>query len=366
MSRRAPSDNREVDPRVVDWMRRAAAVAADSWPHPNPRVGALVIDPAGCEVAAAAHAGPGHPHAEVVALRVAGDAAPGSTVVTTLEPCTHHGLTPPCVDALIAANVAKVIVGAIDPDERVAGSGVEALEAAGIEVEAGVLVDEIVALDPGYHHHRRTGRPRFRLKLAATLDGQIAASDGTSQWITSPPARDDAHRLRARADAVMVGAGTLRRDDPLLDVRLDTDVGPQPRPIIIAGSEDLPAERRVYARNPIVYSPTHESVPPALESVVAGGAAGVDLGLVAKDLAERGLIEVLVDGGPRLATSFLAAGLADELTFYFAAKLAGGAGVPMFAANFATLSDAVALRITHVSALGPDVRIDARPVGEVS
>lgn len=361
MSRRAPSDNREVDPRVDGWMRRAVALAAASQPHPNPRVGAVVLNPEGDEIAAAFHAGPGNPHAEVLALRAAGSAAAGSTVVTTLEPCSHHGRTPPCTEALIAAGVAQVIVGATDPDEQVSGSGIAQLRAAGIEVTTGLFEDDVIAADPGYFHHRRTGRPRFRVKLAATLDGQIAARDGTSQWITSEAAREDAHRLRAAADAVVVGAGTLRADDPLLSVRLDSFAGRQPQPVVIAGDGGLPPDRRLYERDPIVYAPGPLDTHPNCEVVVAAGPDGVDLAAVAKDLAGRGILEVLVDGGPTLATSFIKRGLADEITLYFGAKLAVGTGLPMLTGPFATLADAARVEIREVAKLGTDIRIDARP-----
>jgi diaminohydroxyphosphoribosylaminopyrimidine deaminase/5-amino-6-(5-phosphoribosylamino)uracil reductase len=342
-------------------MRRAVALAAASQPHPNPRVGAAVLNPEGDEVSAAFHVGPGNPHAEVLALRAAGDAATGSTVVTTLEPCSHYGRTPPCTDALIAAGVARVIVGATDPDEKVAGSGIAQLRAAGIEVTTGVTEDEVIAADPGYFHHRRTGRPRFRIKLAATLDGQIAATDGTSQWITSEAAREDAHRLRAAADAVVVGAGTLRADDPLLNVRLDSFRGRQPQAVVIAGDAPLPADRRLYERDPIIYAPQPIAVKSGCEIVLAAGPDGVDLAAVAKDLADRGILEVLVDGGPTLATSFIKGGLTDEITLYFGAKLAVGSGLPMLTGPFATLADAAAVEIVEVVKLGSDIRIDARP-----
>jgi diaminohydroxyphosphoribosylaminopyrimidine deaminase/5-amino-6-(5-phosphoribosylamino)uracil reductase len=324
-------------------------------------VGAVVLNPEGNEVSAAFHEGPGTPHAEVLALRAAGSAAAGSTVVTTLEPCSHHGLTPPCTDALIAAAVARVIVGATDPDARVAGTGIAQLQAAGVDVIAGVVEDEVIAADPGYFHHRRTGRPRFRVKLAATLDGQIAASDGTSQWITSEAAREDAHRLRAAADAVVVGAGTLRADDPLLNVRLDSFTGRQPQPVVIAGDGRLPSARRLYKRNPIIYAPRPLEVGAGTEIVVAAGPDGVDLAAVAKDLADRGILEVLVDGGPTLATSFIRGALADEITLYFGARLAVGTGLPMLSGSFATLADAVGLEILEVAKHGTDIRVDAQP-----
>lgn len=360
MSRRAPSDNREVDPREVGWMRRAIALATESQPHPNPRVGAVVLTPQGDEIGSAWHVTPGTPHAEVLALAQAGVGARGATVVTTLEPCSHDGRTPPCADALIAAGVATVIVGAVDPDRQVAGAGIEKLRAGGIEVIVGVAEAEVIGMDPGYFHQRRTGLPRFRVKLAATLDGQVAARDGTSQWITSPEARQDAHHLRARSDAVLIGAGTLRADDPRLDVRYQGFHGDQPQPVVIAGAAPLPPVRRLYDRSPLIYAPIPIAPIVGAEVVVAAGPAGVDLSTVAKDLADRGILEVLVDGGPTLATSFLDGGLADEVTLYLGAKLAGGVGLPMVSSVFATLADAIDVDISAVTKVGPDVRIDAK------
>ncbi|NND01331.1 MAG: bifunctional diaminohydroxyphosphoribosylaminopyrimidine deaminase/5-amino-6-(5-phosphoribosylamino)uracil reductase RibD [Acidimicrobiia bacterium] len=363
MSRRAPSDNREVDPRVESWMRRAIAMAVGTHPHPNPRVGAVVLTPQGEEVGAGAHLGPGNDHAEVVALREAGTAAAGATVVSTLEPCSHFGKTPPCTDALIAAGVAKVIVGARDPDDRVAGSGIAKLLDAGIEVLEGVLTADVEAADPGYFHHRRYGRPRFRIKLAATLDGQVAAVDGTSQWITSEQARADAHRLRAESDAVLIGAGTLRADDPALDVRLPDFTGQQPHPVVLAGSQPLPENRRLYEREPLIYTPRWLDGP--VPSVVLDGAGRLDLEVVAKDLAKRGILEVLVDGGPTVAAAFVAAGLADYFTFYFGASLGGGVGRPMFDGAFTTILNSFPIEIMDVAKVGPDLRVDCRPAGEV-
>ncbi len=363
MSRRAPSDNREVDPRVESWMRRAIAVAVGTQPHPNPRVGAVVLTPEGAEIAAGSHLGPGHDHAEVVALATAGEAAAGATVVSTLEPCSHFGKTPPCTDALISAGVARVIVGVCDPDERVAGSGIAKLRDAGVEVISNVLGDEVEASDPGYFHHRRTGRPRFRIKLAATLDGQVAAADGTSQWITSQEARADAHALRAVSDAVLIGAGTLRADDPLLDVRLPNFSGTQPLPVVLAGRRPLPAQRRLYDRDPLIYTPVPVERP--VGTVLLESAAWLDLEAVAKDLGQRGLLEILVDGGPTVAAAVVAAGLADHFTFYFGATLGVGVGRSMFDGVFATLGSSLPIELLDISKIGPDVRIDAAPLQEV-
>ncbi len=345
--------------RTKMWMEQAIDLLAGTFPHPNPRVAALVVDRHGRIVGEGVHVAAGGDHAEVAALAAAGKKASGGTVVVTLEPCNHHGRTPPCTDALIEAGVARVVVGATDPDARVAGRGADRLREAGIDVETGVLSAEVEAADPGYFHHRRTGRPLVTLKLAGTLDGQVAASDDTSQWITSEEARRDAHALRAASDAVMVGAGTLRTDDPRLDVRLSDHDGRQPRPIVVAGREPVPPTAEVYSRSPLMYAPQRFSPPPGVELEVMWHPMGVDIEAMMKDLGERGILDLLVEGGPTLARSLLQAGFVDRVVVYAAAKLAGGAGRAMFAGDWRTLADAVELDILSVRRIGPDVRIDA-------
>ena len=194
---------------------------------------------------AGATAPPGGPHAEVTALARAGDAARGATLYVTLEPCAHHGRTPPCTDAIVAAGVARVVVGIEDPDQRVAGRGIAALRAAGIDVTVGVAADEVAEQLAPYRKHRATGQPCVVLKLAASLDGRTAAPDGTSRWITGEAARRDVHRLRAHSDAVLVGAGTVRADDPELTVRLDgASDGPQPLRVVLGRPPPAPRSTR--------------------------------------------------------------------------------------------------------------------------
>lgn len=214
-------------------MRRALALAASvrTRTAPNPWVGCVVS--AGGRWYEGATEPPGGPHAEVVALAAAGDEAAGGTLYTTLEPCAHHGLTPPCTDAIVSSGVSRVVVGVVDPDPRVSGRGVEALRAVGLEVVVGVAADEATELLAPYLKHRRTGRPWVVLKLAATLDGRIAAPDGASRWITGEEARADAHGLRAASDAVLVGAGTVRADDPQLTVRSATEPARQPLRVVL-------------------------------------------------------------------------------------------------------------------------------------
>ncbi len=358
MSRRAEFDNRADDRRFEPAMRRAILLAGATRPHPNPRVGAVVLSAAGDVVATAAHLAPGEPHAEAAALAAAGDRARGGTLVVTLEPCAHQGRTGPCTAAVIAAGVEQVVIGAEDPDEMVAGRGIAELEQAGLDVLVGVLGAEVVALDPGYHHHRRTGRPRVTLKAAMTLDGQTAAADGTSQWITGIEARRDAHRLRAESDAVLIGAGTLRADNPRLDVRLDGFTGPQPRPVVVAGAEPLPATAALYARHPLVYSPVPLAAE-GIEDVVAAGEGGVDVEAMMKDLGARGIVDLLVEGGATIAGSLLAADLIDRFVLYVGAKVGGGTGRGVFAGRFESLTGATDVVVTEVSRLGADLKIVA-------
>ncbi|MEN8239071.1 MAG: bifunctional diaminohydroxyphosphoribosylaminopyrimidine deaminase/5-amino-6-(5-phosphoribosylamino)uracil reductase RibD, partial [Actinomycetota bacterium] len=290
------------DGAAVDkLMRRAVEATADTYPHPNPRVGAIVISPDGAVRSVAAHVRAGSPHAERLAL-VGLDNTAGDTMVVTLEPCSHHGRTPPCTDAIIEAGITRVFIGTVDPDARVSGQGIAALRAAGVEVIDSGLSDIVERNDPGYYHHRRTGRPRVTLKMAATLDGQVAALDGTSQWITSPEARQDAHRLRGANDGVLIGAGTLRTDDPELTVRLDGFHGPQPVPVVLKGSEALPADAKLWGRDPIVMEPGDDGTVSVIHA--------------RDELANSGFTSVLVEGGAHVARSFLDSDTVDEIVMY--------------------------------------------------
>lgn len=341
-------------------MERAVAVATGTRPHPNPRVGAVVVGSDGSVLAECSHFGPGSPHAEAAALGEAGEAARGGTLYVTLEPCVHHGRTPPCVEAVIGAGISQVVIGAVDPDERVAGAGIRRLAEADVEVVVGVAAEAVARLDRGYFHHRSTGRPFVTSKMAMTIDGQIAAIDGTSQWITSDEARTDAHRLRAEADAVMIGAGTLRIDDPQLTVRLDDYTGSQPRPIVVAGARPLPEEAALWGRDPLIYRPEPtDDAPPGAEVVSLWHPAGVDLEAMLSDLGKRGIVDVLVEGGPTLAKGLLAGGLIDRFVFYLAGRLAGGSGLGAFSGSFPTLGASRVLEITAVERIGPDLRIEA-------
>ncbi len=346
--------------RADELMRRAIGLTESTMPHPNPRVGAIVLAPDGEVLAERAHIRAGSAHAEAAALADAGPAARGSTVVVTLEPCAHHGETPPCASAIVDAGVARVIVGTLDPDPRVAGKGIAMLEDAGIEVVTGVAEAAVRANDPAYYHHRSTGRPFVTLKTALTLDGQAAAADHTSRWITGPEAREDGHRIRAESDAVMVGAGTVISDNPRLDVRIDGYDGRQPRPVIVAGSRPIPMDAALLDRDPIVF--TSGSDQPGLgdvEQVAAPGPDGVDLAAAIEHLGREGVVSLLIEGGPTIAGAALRAGLVNRIIFHFGAKLGVGTGVPAITGTFQTIADTQAVTIEQVTTLGSDIRIEA-------
>jgi diaminohydroxyphosphoribosylaminopyrimidine deaminase / 5-amino-6-(5-phosphoribosylamino)uracil reductase len=316
-------------------MREAMAVAATarSATSPNPWVGCVIVPEGEGPASEAATEPPGGPHAEAAALALAGETARGATVYVTLEPCGHHGRTPPCAGALIEAGVRRVVVGVEDPDPQVRGRGIEQLRAAGIEVTVGVLADEVAEQLAPYLKHRTSGRPWVVLKLASTLDGRTAAADGTSRWITGPLARADAHRLRAQSDAVLVGAGTIRTDDPALTVR-DVD-GRNPLRVVLGTVSDS-------AR-----------VQPALS--LTG-----ELGDILDQLGQLGVLQVLVEGGATVAGDFHRAGLVDRYVIYLAPALAGGDDGPgLFrGAGAATIGDVWRGRIVSIAQLGADLRVE--------
>jgi diaminohydroxyphosphoribosylaminopyrimidine deaminase/5-amino-6-(5-phosphoribosylamino)uracil reductase len=339
-------------------MRRAIELAGSYRPHPNPRVGAVVMSDEGDVLGEGAHEAPGRPHAEVVALEEAGARARGATLYVTLEPCTHQGRTPPCVTAILASGVRKVVVGAGDPDARVSGSGVSTLRDAGVEVVERVLGDEAEALDPAYFRHRRTGLPRVTLKYAMTLDGAIAAGDGSSRWVSSEPAREDAHRLRAGMDAVLIGAGTVRSDDPRLTVRLDGYQGPQPRAVIVAGSGELPGDALIWEREPLVVSAQPREIPAGSLAVVAGESGLPDPVAAARAIAELGYLDLLLEGGAGLTGAWWRAGVVTRGVVYLAAKMGGGRGISPLDGAFPHIEAVSEVEVTSVRSLGADYRID--------
>jgi diaminohydroxyphosphoribosylaminopyrimidine deaminase/5-amino-6-(5-phosphoribosylamino)uracil reductase len=321
-------------------MRRAVLVgeAVRGTTAPNPWVGCVVVsgrDPA--HMFEGATAPPGGPHAEVTALARAGELhRQGATLYSTLEPCVHHGRTPPCTDAIVAAGVTRVVIAVEDPDPQVAGKGVAALRAAGIEVTVGTAAAEVNEQLAPYRKHRTTGRPWVILKMAASLDARTAAPDGTSRWITGEEARRDVHRLRARSDAILVGAGTVRADDPELTVRLGEGPAPtQPLRVVLG------------------VAPPGARVLPALE--LSG-----PLDDVLDDLGRRGVLQLLVEGGASVAHDFHAAGLVDRYVFYLAPLLFGGDDArPLFAGPGAgTIGDVWRGKLVSVERLGEDLRVE--------
>ena len=322
-----------MDDTTAMSMAITAAAAVRARTSPNPWVGAALLSPDGELVATGSTEPPGGRHAEVVALGHAGAAARSATLVCTLEPCSHHGRTPPCTDAIIAAGVARVVVGITDPDERVAGSGIDALRQAGIAVDVGVSATEVEAQLAPYLHHRRTGRPYVLCKLATSADGGTAAPDGTSQWITGDEARRDAHRLRAESDAILVGAGTVRTDDPALTVR-HVD-GSDPLRVVLGSA---PADAKVH---------------PCLEW--SGG-----LDELLNELGRRGVVQLMVEGGARVIGSFHAAGLVDRYVLYVAPALfAGVDAIPAIAgATAPTIDDLWRGRFDSIEPVGDDVRLE--------
>ncbi|MVA76260.1 bifunctional diaminohydroxyphosphoribosylaminopyrimidine deaminase/5-amino-6-(5-phosphoribosylamino)uracil reductase RibD [Auraticoccus sp. F435] len=327
-------------------MRAALALAARGPAvDPNPRVGAVVTDPAGRVVGRGYHRGAGSPHAEVEALAQAGAAASGGTAYVTLEPCDHTGRTGPCSQALVAAGVARVVFAQTDPHDAAAG-GARTLQAAGVQVEGGLLVEQATALNRSWTAAVTAGRPRVVWKYAGTLDGRSAAADGTSRWITGPEARADVHRLRAEAGAVVVGTGTVLADDPSLTVRGPDDVPTGRQPLrVVVGRRDLPAGARVLdAAAETLQLRTHDP-----EQVLAV-------------LHARGIRTVWLEGGPTLAAAFLAAGLVDEVVAYLAPTLLGAGPAVVADLGIGSLAGALQLHPTDVTVLGPDLRVRATTV----
>ena len=333
----------------------------------NPVVGAVILDAAGTLAGEGTHTGgPGHAHAEVVALAAAGARARGGTVVCTLEPCNHTGSTGPCSQALIAAGVARVVYAVDDPNPTAAG-GAATLLAAGVDVESGLLGAEAERVNEAWLHAVRTGRPFVTWKYAATLDGRSAAQDGTSQWITSPESRADVHRQRAQADAVVAGVGTVLADDPQLTVRTDDPDQPQPLRVVLDSDGRTPQAAKVLGDGALVVvgDGCNATWPGTERLVVPRGADGrLDLAETLKALDARGLCHLFLEGGPTLAGAFLQAGLVDRVLAYLAPTLLGAGMAALVDPAVVTLAQAHRLRFDDIETIGPDVRITARPVRE--
>ncbi|MEU9145695.1 bifunctional diaminohydroxyphosphoribosylaminopyrimidine deaminase/5-amino-6-(5-phosphoribosylamino)uracil reductase RibD [Streptomyces sp. NPDC048349] len=347
-------------------MRRAVELAARGLgsTSPNPVVGCVITDASGTVVGEGWHERAGGPHAEVHALRAAGGAARGGTAYVTLEPCNHTGRTGPCALALIEAGIARVVYAVPDPNPQARG-GADTLRDAGITVRAGLLAQEAEEGNAAWLTSVRLGRPYVLWKYAATLDGRVAAADGTSRWISSPEARADVHRLRAEADAVVVGSGTLRADDPHLAVR-GIEGAVQPLRVVLDTHATVKPTARVL-----------DGAAPTLIAVAEGTdtrhLAGVELTRLPADehgicvaallgeLHRRGVRSVLLEGGPTLAGAFVAAGAVDKVVGYLAPVLLGAGPAALADAGIGTLTEALRLRITETVRIGTDLRITAVP-----
>lgn len=343
-------------------MGRAVELAARGLgtTSPNPLAGCVILDPDGAVAGEGFHAYAGGPHAEIVALAQAGGRARGGTAVVTLEPCDHHGLTGPCSQALIRAGVARVVIGVNDPHPRASG-GERTLREAGADVEVGVRQAEVEAGNIAWLTAVRRGRPYLIWKYAATLDGRSAAADGSSMWITSEAARMDVHAHRCTVDAVIVGVGTVLADNPQLTARNLRDGSlaiRQPLRVVVDSAGRTPPDARVRDGA----APTWVVTAAEFGGAPDGGPDGqVDLAELLKRLYERDVRAALLEGGPRLAGAFLAAGLVDQVVGYLAPKMLGAGPTALVDTGVGTIADAIELEFTDVTRIGPDLRFTALP-----
>ncbi len=346
-----------------EFMARALQLAARglNTTTPNPRVGCVLVRN-GAVVGEGWHERAGEAHAEVHALRIAGDAARGATAYVTLEPCSHHGRTPPCADALIDAGVGRVVAALRDPNPLVAGEGLARLQLAGIEVASGLLENEARELNIGFVSRMTRGRPWLRLKVAASIDGKTALNNGQSQWITCPEARCDAHAWRARSCAILTGIGTIRDDDPSLTVR-DVPCERQPLRVVVDSRLETPPTAKVLTGGNVLVFAAMAGTLPGAEVVALPNADGkVDLAAMLAELGRRGLNEVLAEAGTRLNGSLLKEALVDELLIYQAPLLLGDAARGMFGLpELTALAGATRLEVMDRRVVGADFRIRARP-----
>jgi len=357
------------------WMGRALDLAARGAGRvsPNPLVGAVVVRD-GEEVGRGWHRGPGTLHAEAMALDAAGPRARGATMYVTLEPCSHQGRTPPCAPRIVASGVARVVATLGDPNPLVDGDGFRTLRSGGVEVMTGVLVDRAARQNAAFLKHIRTGLPLVTLKMAASLDGKVAARDGSSRWITGEDARLEVHRMRAAADAVLVGAGTAFRDDPSLTVRLPDATGSPPLRVVVDGRGIVPETHALFADGaaPTLVATT-EGAPPARRTAwrTAGadvlvlddaGSSLIPLDALLAELGKRDVQRLLVEGGPTLAWELVARDLVDEVVLFFAPILVGGQEAPsiLMGGGIPTIAEPVRLEVVEVSSIGRDIKVVAR------
>ena len=365
-------------PETERWMQDALELAARALgrTEPNPRVGCVIVSAAGERLLGAGYTQPaGQAHAEIMALRDAaarGHDVKGATAYVTLEPCAHHGRTGPCCEALAAAGIARVVASLQDPNPLVAGQGFARLRAAGVAVEVGPGAEASRELNLGFFSRMSRGTPWVRMKIAASLDGQTALSNGESQWITAEAARADGHAWRARAGAVLTGIGTVLEDDPRLDVRL-APVGKQPPLVVVDSRLQTPPGAALFAvEGRPVWIYAAEQHPPEQQALEARGATvihlpgpggKVDLAALMKHLGGRGVNELHVEAGYKLNGSLLREGLVDEFLVYLAPRLLGPGQGMVNIGPLAALSEAVALEFHAVERVGADLRILARVPG---
>ncbi len=362
------------------WMARAIRLARLGLytTDPNPRVGCVIVKN-GELVAEGWHRKAGEPHAERVALAAAGERAAGATVYVTLEPCCHHGRTPPCSDALVAAGVGRVVVAMQDPNPLVAGKGLEQLRSAGIDVVTGVLEGEAATLNPGFIKRMTRGLPYVRCKLAMSLDGRTAMASGESKWISSDASRRDVHRLRARSSAIITGIGTVLADDPALTVRLPVealhgvdseDEILQPLRVVLDTRLSISPGASLFRQPGETMIVTTSDDEAAAEPLLAAGATilrqdhsdEIDLEALLVQLAETGINEVLLESGATLAGAVVSAGLVDELLVYLAPHLMGDSARGLLhLPGIGTMGQRIELTTTDLRQIGPDIRLTLIP-----
>lgn len=347
--------------------------------HPNPRVGCVIVRD-GQVVGEGWHVRAGEPHAEVHALRAAGELARGATAYVTLEPCSHHGRTPPCADALVNAGVARVVAAMQDPNPEVAGRGLQRLAQAGVDTHSGVLEGEARAINKGFLKRMEHGLPYVRVKLAMSLDGRTAMASGESQWITGPAARSAVQRLRAESSVVLTGADTVLADDARLTVRaaelgLDAEqtalaMSRPPLRVLIDGRLRVPLDAPFFKAGPALVATcaaVEEQYANGPECLIVPGPDGqVDLRRLLLELAARGVNDVLVEAGPRLAGAFAQQGLVDEYQLFVAGKFLGSSARPLLDWPLAQMGQAPLLKIIEMRAVGDDWRVTAIPAPPAS
>ncbi len=354
------------------WMAEALRLAEAGLytTDPNPRVGCVVVAD-GARIGGGYHLAAGGPHAEVHALREAGERAQGATAYVTLEPCSHHGRTPPCCEALIKAGVSRVVVALEDPNPEVAGQGLERLRAAGITVETGLLREQSERLNPGFLKRMRDGLPYVRLKMAQSLDGRTAMDSGESQWITGAAAREDVQRLRGRSSAIMTGVGTVLADNPGLDLRLEITPPRQPLRVVLDPQAQTPPQARILNLPGAVLMVVGEGATIPQGWSECSGVEWMEFPLQAgrfpfepllRALAARGINELHVEAGATLAGALMEQQWVDQLVIYTAPVLLGSTARPLFHLPLERMAQRLRLTITDLRQLGKDLRITAEPV----